>query len=105
MAKKKHVYNKEVTPKKGFTITKDSTKIVWITGCDNYVDIPKKFNEKHVMKLWCEQNCSYPVVYYDDEQNLRSSLTKFRDFVHEESQARIYFFDVDDAAAFKLRWI
>ena len=103
MSKKKHVYTDEVTPKRGFTITKDRQKVTWTTGNKYFLDIPRPFKEKHVMKLWCEQNCRYRVVYYNDDVNLKSSL--IREFDFEKSQARMYFFSEEDAMAFKLRWL
>lgn len=100
---KKHTYTDEVAPKKGFHVTRDASKIVWTTGRDHYVDIPRGFKEKHVMKLWCEQNCQYPVVYYNDSVELQSSAVK--NFDYADMEARMFFFDEEDAVAFKLRWL
>ena len=100
MAKKKHTYNNEISPKKGFLITEDSEKVNWITGRKNFVDIPHGFKDKHVMKLWCEQNCQYPVVYFKDNQQLKWKSN----FNENDSIARMYFFSEEDTMAFKLRW-
>ncbi len=101
MAKKKHTYNNEINPKKGFIITEDYDKVTWTTGRENYIDIPDGFNDKHIMKLWCEQNCRYPVVYFKD----RAALKYKKGFDYEKYAARVYFYSKDDAMAFKLRWI
>ena len=101
MTKKKHTYAKEIKPKKGFTITKDMQKVIWSTGEEHYIDIPTKFTEKHTMKLWCEQNCQYPVVFFIDGPHLEYMCD---DFDEKKNQARMFFFDEEDAMAFKLRW-
>jgi len=101
--KKKHTYTNEVSPKRGFTVTKDRKKVIWTTGTDYYLDVPKKFKEKHIMKLWCEQNCQYPVIYFHDLVILRSA--EARKFDIQTMQARMYFFSEEDAMAFKLRWL
>ena len=97
MAKKKTKYVDEIKPKKSFLKTGDWGKVVWTTGTEYYIDIPWKFKEKHVMKLWCEQNCSYPVVYYTDVFS-RTEIDSIK------IGGRIFFFSEEDAAAFKLRW-
>ncbi len=101
MTKKKHTYAKEIRPKKGFAITSDIQKVIWSTGDEHYIDIPNTFKEKHTMKLWCEQNCQYPVVFYNDYNDLSYM---YDDFDEEKNQARMFFFDKEDAMAFKLRW-
>ena len=102
---KKHVYNKEIQPKKGFLVTKDLTKVTWTTGRNYYVDILKTFGEKHIMKLCCEQNCQYPVVYFHSMDYLYSTTAIQAGFDSKIMQARVYFFDEEDAMAFKLRWM
>ncbi len=101
MAKKKHTYNNEIAPKKGFFVTEDHDKITWTTGRKNFVDIPHDFEDKHVMKLWSEQNCQYPVVYFKNQVELKWK----NGFDAGKSIARVYFFSEEDAMAFKLRWI
>ena len=101
MTKKKHIYTEEIKPKKGFTITGDIQKVIWSTGTQYHIDISTKFEEKHIMKLWCEQNCQYPVVFFNDYNHLRHMCDGFDD---DKSQARMFFFDEKDAMAFKLRW-
>lgn len=101
MAKKKHTYNNEIAPKKGFIVTDNSDKITWTTGRKHYVDIPKDFKDKHIMKLWCEQNCQYPVVYFINYSELKWK----NGFDADNSIARVYFFSEEDAMAFKLRWV
>ena len=102
MTKKKHTYTNEIKPKKGFIITKDISKVNWTTGIEHYVDLPTKFKDKHIMKLWCEQNCLYPVVYFDDKFSNRYAI---QNFDLTKSSARVFFFSEKDAVAFKLRWI
>lgn len=102
MSEKKHTYINEIKPKKGFIITKEISKVNWTTGKEHYVDIPVNFKDKHIMKLWCEQNCQYPVAYF----TARSVLNiVFKDFNPDDSTARVFFFSEDDAVAFKLRWV
>ena len=102
MAKKKHTYANEIKPKKGFTITKEISKVVWTTGTKCYIDLPDNFKDKHIMKLWCEQNCQSPVVYFNDRFSNRYVI---QNFDPAKSSARIFFFSEEDAMAFKLRWV
>ena len=102
MAKKKHAYTSEIKPKKGFIITSEISKVSWTTGMEHYVDLPHGFKDKHIMKLWCEQNCLYPVAYFDDRHCNRFVI---RNFDNIKSSARVFFFSEEDAVAFKLRWI
>lgn len=102
MTKKKHTYTNEIKPKKGFTITKEMSRVDWTTGKEHYIDLPVKFKDKHIMKLWCEQNCQYPVVYFADRFANRYAIQHFDPV---KSSARVFFFSEEDAIAFKLRWL
>lgn len=102
MPKKKHTYTNEIKPKKGFIITREMSKVNWTTSREHYVDLPDGFKNKHIMKLWCEQNCLYPVVYFDDRYAGSFVIENFNSI---KSSARVFFFSEDDAVAFKLRWI
>lgn len=62
----------------------------WKTGSEYSFALKKQFNRQAQLRFWCEQNCRSVVVYIDTKSNIDSDS--------------IYFFLVEDAAAFKLVW-
>ncbi len=78
--------------KQFYIITDDlQSEIKWITGIKYSFEVPKEFQEHAQLKRWCEENCNDKVVY-EENKTYHSVLDE------------IYFYDEEDAAAFKLRW-
>ena len=76
--------------KKKFHIVDDEDTIKWLTGCQFYFTIEENFRQHAQLKRWCEENCADVVAFLNK--------AKFR--YHES----IFFFNEEDAMAYKLRW-
>lgn len=78
--------------KQFYIITDDlQNKVKWITGTKYSFEIPEGFQEHAQLKRWCEENCNDKVVYEENK-------------IYHSMLDDIYFYNEEDAAAYKLRW-
>ncbi len=65
--------------------------IKWKTGYKYKLCFNTKFEEHAQLKRWCEENCMDIVIYWENN--------------HWDQDDELYFFNEEDAAACKLRWL
>ena len=67
-------------------------KVKWEAGYAYCIAFDEEFKEYAQLKRWCEENLSDKVVFWETDKPWEILDT-------------LYFFDEEDAAACKLRWV